>query len=146
MKNLTQILILLFGLTFPLAAQEGAMTEAIGAVFQQDADLSNTRNHASETGPIAEAVKAYLAGLDAIDYSATPEDFATAFKKHRDAWEAGLPFLAKFDTLRGEMHALLDQVRAQGGETKAELERFEKGLFESWGEIEAVAREHGFAP
>jgi hypothetical protein len=146
MKNLSLPLILLFGLTFPLAAQETAKTEAIRAVFQQDADLSNTRNHASETAPIAEAVKTYLAGLDAIDYSATPEEFAAAFKKHRDAWEAGLPFLAKFEALRGEMHALLDQVRAQGGETQVELERFEKGLFDSWGEIEAAARAHGFVP
>jgi hypothetical protein len=44
------------------------------------------------------------------------------------------------------MHALLDQVREKGGETRVELERFEKGLFDSWGEIEAAARAHGFTP
>ena len=120
----------------PEAAGIGA--EAIEAVLARDAALGGARNHAPETGPIADAIRVYVEGLDAIDFSRCPPEFAAAFRRHREAWRASLPFFERFGDHRGEMHDVFEEIRATDDATRYELEGVEKRIWDTWAEVEAA--------
>ncbi len=129
------------GVEVPEAAVD--YVTAIHDLLSIDSELGLVRNRASETKPVADAVREYVEGIDATDFSACPADFAAAFQWHRDAWRESIPFLEQFPDLRGEMHDVFDEIRSRGGETSLELERLEAQIWDSWREVEAVAADYG---
>jgi hypothetical protein len=116
---------------------------AIYDVLAIDSELGIIRNSATETKPLAIAIREYVAALDSLDFSACPEDFTEAFRYHRNAWEESIPFFEEFADLRGEMHELFDQIRSRDVETRDALERAEVPIWDSWREVEAVAADYG---
>jgi hypothetical protein len=121
-------------------------TSAVARVLQQDDVLGTQRNHACETAPLAQAVRDYVRGLAALDFSGCPDDFVDAFTRHREAWEASIPFFEAYHDLRGEMHDLFEQIRDRDPSTKAELEELEAGIWGTWAEVEAAIERTSAAP
>jgi hypothetical protein len=114
----------------------------IERVLERDSELGDVRNHASETGPLADAVRGYIAGLDALDFAGCPADFETAFVRHRNAWESSLEFFEQHAALRGEMHTLFDEIKALGGDAEDGVVIIENGIWTTWAEVEIAARAH----
>jgi len=137
------MLSLAVGLGCATTGQPQGQAAAIQRVFGVDAELGAARNHAPETGPLADAVREYVAGLENIDYDGCPEGFATAFGRHRAAWADSIDFFAQFGELRGEMHVLFEEIRRRGGETQDQLEAHEAEIWGTWSEVEDAAREAG---
>ncbi len=119
-----------------LSSQEGA----INRVLEIDAVISKQRNLLSTSVSLDAAVKAYLLGLDAIDFSKCTEKFQLAFRSHRQAWERAIPLLTKHNSLRGEMHTLFDQIKAGSEEDKAKLEGILADITQTWKEVELAAK------
>ena len=113
------------------------------AVLEQDSQAGTVRNHAPERMPLERAVSAYVADMDAIDLDACPADFAGAFRAHRDAWEAMLPYLARHPDLRGEMHALFDLFEAEDHPSRDEFQPLLEAVWSTWRDLEAVLARHG---
>lgn len=129
----------------PVTVQEGASPPlrerlAIERILAADDQLGDARNHDCEAMTIAEAIARYVAGLDALDFEGAPADFVWAFARHRDAWEDAIPFFATFPELRGEMHALFDQIRRSDDAARTELERLEEEIWETWSAVETAER------
>lgn len=126
----------------PSGAETLAAIERVLAAYEV---LARVRNHASETAPVADAVRDYVAGLESLDFSATPAAFEAAFARHRAAWEAAIPVLEPHAELRGEMHAVLEEIRRRD-DARILLEEAEARIWGSWAEVERVARTHGALP
>jgi hypothetical protein len=120
--------------------------EAIRAVLAQDDSLGAVRNHAPENMPLSAVIRDYVTGLESINFRGCPESFTTAFQRHRQAWERSIPFFARFDTLRGEMHDLFEEIRQRDAKTREGLEAAESDIWGTWGEVEAAARNAGAMP
>ena len=103
------------------------------------------RNHASESAPLAEAVRAYARSLGAIDFSGCPAEFTEAFERHREAWLTSVELFEQYGELRGELHVLFDQIRESSPEARRRLENHEKAIWGTWAEVEAAAARHGVA-
>ena len=116
---------------------------AIRAVLEEDTRLGGVRNHAPESMPLAEAVGAYVRSLDAIDFGECPADFTAAFERHRDAWQESIPYLEEYPELRGEIHDLFDEIRAVSADARMRIESIEKGIWDTWAEVEATVERHG---
>lgn len=125
---------------FPALAGDPAA--AMARVLEEDAQLGATRNHASETGPIAEAIRRYVAGLDALDVSDCPEAFVHALGRHRSAWEQSVAFFEQFPELRGELHDVFEMIRTRDEASSAGLEAAEAGIWSTWAEVEAVVEKY----
>ena len=117
------------------AADEAA---AMRRVLDDDTRLGGIRNHASETKPLADAIRDYVAALDALDFDGCPREFTDAFRRHRDAWEAAIEFFDRFRHLRGELHALFEQLRAHDARSKERMEAIEAAVSGTWAEVEAA--------
>lgn len=126
--------------------RESREADAVRSVLAQDDSLGTARNHAPETMPLTQSIRDYVAGLEAIDFSGCPEDFTTAFARHRAAWERSVDFFASFDELRGEMHDLFEQIRQGDADTRTRLESVEEDIWGTWAEVEAAARRAGALP
>lgn len=125
-----------------LSASEAAIT----AIFAQDEELGAIRNQATEDTSLSFTIRQYVAEIDKLDFSHCPEDFTAAFGRHRDAWEKSIPFFSQFDTLRGEMHLLFEQIE-QGGEVQGEAYREQlEHIMGTWAEVEAAANKHQALP
>lgn len=116
---------------------------AIRTVLEADTELGSVRNHAPESMPLAEAVRAYVRGLDAIDFDECPPDFTAAFRRHRDAWQESIPYFEEHDRMRGELHDLFDKIRAVSVEARMGIESIEKSIWGTWAEVEAAVDRHG---
>lgn len=116
---------------------------AIRAVLQEDTGLGGVRNHAPESMPLAEAVEAYVSGLDTIDFGGCPADFIAAFERHRDAWRESIRYFEEFDGMRGELHDLFDEIREIDADSRRRIEAIEKGIWDTWAEVEAAVERHG---
>lgn len=141
--SLTALLVTTALLAAASEAPPESPAEAIRTVLERDRELGATRNHQPERDSLANTVRDYAAGLDGIDFSACPKEFTAAFRRHRDAWQAAIEPLGKYDDLRGELHQLFDQIRARGGEARKELESLEEQIWGTWKEVEEAARAHG---
>ncbi len=119
---------------------------AIRAVLEEDSKLGGVRNHAPESMPLAEAVRAYVRSLDAIDFGNCPPEFTSAFKRHRDAWHESIRYLEEHDEIRGEMHDLFDRIRGVSADARTRIEAVEKSIWGTWAEVEAAAERHGGGP
>jgi hypothetical protein len=108
-------------------------------ILQIDAVLAKQRDLLSQEMSLAQAVKAYLVGLEAIDFSGCSQAFTAAFQRHRDAWEAAIPFLEQHASLRGEMHQLFEQIGQVDEANHEELARHTQAIMGSWAEVEAAA-------
>ncbi|MGI9517810.1 MAG: DUF6265 family protein [Pirellulaceae bacterium] len=125
----------------PAAGQNYA--DAILNVYAMDALLARQRDQLPHDSTLEIAVRSYVRGLDTIDFSECPDDFAKAYREHRDAWAASEEFFAQCDELHGEMHQLLDQIREAGGAKAEELEKHWGAIFDTWARVEAAAAVHG---
>ncbi|MCP4202310.1 MAG: hypothetical protein GY769_10285 [bacterium] len=112
-------------------------------MLAEDTELGGVRNHAPESMPLAEAVRAYVEGLDEIDFGECPPDFATAFKRHRDAWRDSIEYFEQYDEMRGELHGLFDAIRELGDDARIRMESIEKSIWGTWSEVEAAVARHG---
>ena len=122
--------------------QEPTHAEAIRVVIEQDNWLGTVRNHAPENAPIARAVEAYVAGLDALDLEHCPPDFRLALRRHRNAWHDSIAFFEQHAELRGELHDVFDAIRAKGGTPRSGLEAVEAGIWGTWAEVEEAMNAH----
>ncbi len=103
------------------------------AIIAQDEELGARRNHATEDTSLSAAIHQYTAGVRALDFSACPEAFTTAFQEHLDAWEASIGFFSRYDSLRAEMHELFLIIeKEQPDAYQAAL----KPIMDTWGEVE----------
>jgi len=116
---------------------------AIRAVLEADSELGGVRNHASESQPLAEAVRAYVGGLDAIDFGECPPDFTSAFRRHRDAWHESIRYFEEHDELRGELHDVFKEIRESGADARTRIEGIEKDILDTWAEVQAAVDRHG---
>jgi hypothetical protein len=116
---------------FPLLAEQNPF---ISYVIAQDDSLGVVRNHASETQSLAEAIRDYTDALANLDYSQCPEEFTTAFERHRKAWAKLIPFVEKYPDLRGEMHDLFDQL--EKGPEAATFKPLVDDVRVTWQEVE----------
>ena len=116
--------------------------EAILKVLEQDTRLGTVRNNAPRNAPIAEAVRDYVTGLDALDLNDCPPDFQRALRRHRDAWQASIAFFEQHEELRGELHEVWDDIRARGDEARQNLEQLEADILETWAEVETARDAH----
>jgi hypothetical protein len=125
------------------AAPGPAPAAAVARALELDARAGDVRNHASQSGSMGDAVRAYVAALDAIDLSGAPADFADALRAHRDAWAATLPWMDTICDERGEMHAVLERVRANDPARAATLEPLMDRVWATWSRVEAAAARAG---
>lgn len=119
-----------------------AYAEAIQAVMAADHRLGTIRNHASEDAPIARAVEAYVAGLDALDLGQCPQDFVQALTLHRNAWHDAIGFFEQYSELRGELHDVFEAIRGQDDTSRAGLEAVEADIWGTWAEVEASMKKY----
>lgn len=120
------------------AAPAASADPAVSAVLAADAAAGRARNHAPETGPVAEAVRDYVAAMDAIELAATPPAFRVAFERHRDAWAALAPYLDRFPEERGEMHDVFDRLADPSrNPDAATFETLVAEVWATWDEVEA---------
>lgn len=126
--------------TGPPAPDESAARyhAAMQAVLERDEALGEVRNHASETAPVADAIRGYTASLERLDFSGTPEAFERAFRAHREAWEGTLPFFERYSDLRGELHDVFDAIQARD----STMERVVRPIWSTWGDVEAAVRQY----
>lgn len=115
---------------------------AIQKVYEIDGVLAKQRDHLPENNSLAFAISSYVLGLDSIDYSQCPDEFAEAYKNHRDAWNDSIAFFKNHDELRGEMHALMEKLRQQDTAVSRELETKLKKVKDTWTEVESIAERH----
>lgn len=115
---------------------------AIRAVLEEDSELGGVRNHTSELQPLAEAVRAYVKGLDAIDFGKCPSDFTNAFKLHRDAWHESIRYFEEHDEMRGELHDLFDEIRGIDADARMRIEGIEMDIWGTWAEVESAVDRH----
>ncbi len=120
--------------------------QEIDRVIELDNQLGALRNMHCETHPIAEAVRQYVRGLNAISFHGAPDDFAAAFSRHRKAWEDSLPFFARYGALRGEMHDVFEFIRMKSPEDAADLEKVEAKIWGTWADVESAIKLHRNAP
>ena len=119
---------------------------AIRAVLEEDRALGARRNRAPESGSLAAAVRAYVEGLDAIDFGDCPADFTEAFTLHRDAWHRSIGFFAEHGDLRGELHELFDEIRESSPDARERLEGHEGAIRDTWADVEAAVARNGAGP
>jgi len=116
---------------------------AIQRVLAADAELSDARNHAPERGSMSAAMRAYVAGLDRLDLAGCPDDFRAALHAHRDAWSAAAAALEPYSALRGEMHAVLERIAADGTPEAAAVAAAIDAVWSTWSAVEAALVRHG---
>ncbi len=120
-----------------------AYADAILDVYAMDALLAQQRNQLPHDSTLAIAVRSYVRGLNTIDFSDCPGEFARAYREHLDAWAASEEFFEQFDELHGEMHELFDQIREMDESKRAELEKHYQAIFDSWAKVQSAAAIHG---
>ncbi len=117
-------------------------TDAIRKALAADSKLGSARNAATADEDLATVIENYVDAMDDIDCTACPVDFRDALRRHRQAWRDSIDFFSQFDELRGEMHEVFNQIRAQGSEARHGLETVERPIWETWREVEDVARKY----
>lgn len=113
---------------------------AIDQVLALDSVLSKQRDRLPEKHTLATAVQAYVFGLENIDFSQCPDEFTQAFKHHREAWNNSISFFEKHDQRRGEMHAVIEEIRKLDSTVVAELDQCMRPIFETWQQVEKAAK------
>ncbi len=111
----------------------------IERVLKADNKLGTIRNHACETISLSETIRNYTKGMKALSYKGCKEVFATAFEKHREAWDVMIPVTDHFPELRGEMHDLFKIM--EEGEHAEEFKSRLKVIWDTWAEVEAAWKE-----
>ncbi|HXV76571.1 MAG TPA: hypothetical protein VD788_09645 [Candidatus Polarisedimenticolaceae bacterium] len=122
------------------APAAAAAADCVERVLRQDGELAAVRNHAPKQMPLADAVGNYVAGLAGLDFSGCPAGFTDAFARHRSAWFDAVEFLGSYDTMRGEMHDLFEQIRAESPDAAARLSAHEQAIWSTWAEVESAGR------
>jgi len=125
------------------AQQSEDNAAAIRAVIKQDYQLGSIRNERPRHAPIAQAIKDYVAGLDALDLDGVPPDFKTALLRHRDAWFESIEFLRQYSQLRGELHEVFETIHAKDEASHAGLLDVEANIWSTWAEVEVSMQHHG---
>lgn len=113
--------------------------QAIAVVLAEDSRLGAARNEATQTQPIGQVVREYVAGLDAIDLQYCPPEFVTALRRHRDAWHDSIEFFDQFGAYRGELHDVFDMIRAEDQTALEGLEKVESAIWSTWEEVEKAS-------
>lgn len=85
-------------------------SECIRRFMSTDDSLGKIRNHACETVSLSKSIQQYVQALRKADYGICLPSFQEAVNKHLDAWQGILKITDRYPDLRGEMHALFDQL------------------------------------
>lgn len=123
----------------PVTVTSGKAHAEVGRILEMDRILGKQRDLVCQHASAATAVRAYLIGLDVVDFQACPQEFVAAFRAHRNAWEQSIPFLEDHDSLRGEMHDLFDQIRQLGDEQRTRLDKHVREITETWAVVEKAS-------
>lgn len=112
----------------------GCVAEAIAL----DDSLGYARNHACETLPLSQAIRQYAEAIQKIDFTGCPQAFTSGFQHHAAAWLSLLPVTDQYPGLRGEMHALFEQLKS--GKYAEQFKLLELTIWSTWKEIEEVLK------
>lgn len=106
----------------------------IDFIIEKDEYLGSKRNHDCETNSLSYAVNAYIDGLEELNYDNCPSGFKSSFSSHISAWKEIIPVLDQYDSLRGEMHDLFDEIKR--GKDSSTLNQKEALIWSTWEEVE----------
>ena len=116
---------------------------AIQRVIDADTAAARVRNEATQSQPMHRVIRAYVAAMDAFDYTDAPGDFIEAMRQHRDAWADMIPQLERYRDERGEMHDVLDRLTAEGSPGRDEIQSLLDNVWATWGDVARAAARHG---
>lgn len=85
-------------------------SECVRRFMSADDSLGKIRNHACETISLSQSIHQYVQALRNLDYRICLPAFQEAVDKHLDAWQNMKKITDRYPDLRGEMHALFDQL------------------------------------
>lgn len=107
--------------------------------LRADERLAATRDHDPESIPVADAVRRYVDGLDALDLDDCPASFTRALGAHRDAWAALAPTLDAYPDERGEMHDVFARLAdPQHNPDHARFDMLVARVWTTWGQVEGA--------
>lgn len=86
--------------------------ECIEVILKKDDSLGTIRNHACEKISLSNTINQYTSSLNNLDFLNCPEDFKNAFQLHIKAWNDMTSITNNYDSLRGEMHTLFDEIES----------------------------------
>lgn len=115
---------------------------AMTRVLEADSHLGAIRNHNVETMPIAEAIRRYVEGLDALELDHCPDEFVRALQNHREAWNQSIAFFEQFSELRGELHEVFEMIRARDEASSDGLQKAEAEIWSTWTEVEEAVNQY----
>ena len=118
----------------PTKEQESACKKS---VMKVDAGIAAKRNKACKKQSLGKTISEYIYGLEHSDFTHCPESFKSAFYDHIIAWKETLPIAEKYPDLRGEMHALFEQIEA--GPDGDAFKPLVAKVWSTWEEVEKVA-------
>ena len=131
----------------PARAEESGQSEhhaAMRAILAADTAISGQRDKDPRAMALSVAIERYVEGLEALDYSACPADFARGFQAHRAAWMEMGTYLESFGILRGEMHDLFRQIDREDNPTVAEFRRLHGAIFSTWALVDQALADSGY--
>lgn len=108
-------------------------------IMDLDRKYAGERDAATEKISLKASIEAYMQKLDALDFSTCPGDFTAAFKNHELAWSEMMDIVTPHEELRGEMHAVFDELKS--GADSTSVKQSLKKLADSWMEVEKTIPE-----
>jgi len=112
---------------------------AINRVLAADDIFGRERNQDCRTVSLDSTIVKYVNAMHTINFEGCPDSFTSAFAEHISAWQSSLPFFSKHAQLRGEMHALFEEIRSLNEQSKIDLESIEKEIWGSWAKVETAS-------
>ena len=117
--------------------------QAIRSVLARDELIGKERNLNPHRMSLAESVRQYVEGMEAIDTSDCPDDFTRAFRRHQAAWVDLEQPLEQYGDLRGEMHDLFDIIEGPDNPGAEDFKPLVANIWSTWEEVQASLDRHG---
>lgn len=131
--------------------QKAAYRQAIAAVLMRDAVVTQSREEARDWtdrtfmfGP-PDKLAAYLGELDAIDVTACPPEFQSAWVAHKRKWRESYQWTARHDGVAGVVEVVIDGLAETDdfAVARQEGEALVQKLNDSWHELEVIGLKFG---
>ena len=122
----------------PVQHLEAKHEQCIQNIIANDASLGKIRNHACENISLTETIINYVDGIGELDFTQCPMTFLHAFDRHIKAWQEMTEVTDEYDSLRGEMHVLFDQIK-KGPHAETFEVRLKK-IWDTWADIEKFTK------
>ena len=108
-------------------------------IIAMDDSLGRKRNHDCEKVALSSSIQLYLDALNNLEDGSCPDNFNSAFSKHKDAWNNILVVTDNYPDIRGEMHVLFDEIAA--GSDSILFDSLLKEIWNTWTEVENASAE-----